>query len=47
VFRCFGDTEMYATLGAAATQADEISFAQRALVGKIRANSPKYLGAIL
>lgn len=47
VFRCFGDTEMYATLASAATQADEISFAQRALVGKIRANSPKYLGAII
>lgn len=47
VFRCFGDTEVYETLGAASTQADEISFAQRALVGNIRANNPKYLGAIL
>lgn len=47
VFRCFGDTEMYSTLASAATQADEISFAQRALVGNIRANNPKYLGAIL
>ncbi|WP_286913146.1 hypothetical protein [Flavobacterium sp. UBA4197] len=47
VFRCFGDTKMYATLGAASSQADEISFAQRALVGNIRANNPKYLGAIL
>lgn len=47
VFRSFGDTEMFSTLGAAATQADEISFAQRALVGKIRANNPKYLGVIL
>lgn len=47
VFRCFGDVEMYETLRSAASQADEISFAQRALVGKIRANSPKYLGAIL
>ncbi|MDV6170228.1 hypothetical protein R1T16_17460 [Flavobacterium sp. DG1-102-2] len=47
VFRCFGDTEMYATLGSAASQADEISFAQRALVGKVRANNPKYLGVIL
>lgn len=46
-FRCFGDVKMYATLGAAATQADEISFAQRALVGNIRATNPKYLGAIL
>lgn len=47
VFRCFGDTEMFSTLSSAATQADEISFAQRALVGKIRANNPKYLGVIL
>lgn len=47
VFRCFGDTEVFETLGAASTQADEISFAQRALVGNIRANNPKYLGAIL
>lgn len=47
VFRCFGDTEVYETLRSAASQADELSFAQRALVGKIRANSPKYLGAIL
>lgn len=47
VFRCFGDTEMYETLRSAASQADEISFAQRALVGNIRATNPKYLGAIL
>lgn len=46
-FRCFGDTEMYETIRSAATQADEISFAQRALVGNIRATNPKYLGAIL
>jgi len=46
-FRCFGDTEMYETLRSAASQADEISFAQRALVGNIRATTPKYLGAIL
>ena len=46
-FRCFGDTEMYETLRSAASQADEISFAQRALVGNIRATNPKYLGAIL
>lgn len=46
-FRCFGDTKMYETLATAALQADEISFAQRALVGNIRATSPKYLGAIL
>lgn len=47
VFRCFGDTQMYETIRSAASQADEISFAQRALVGNIRATSPKYLGAIL
>ncbi len=46
-FRCFGDTEMYETLASAATQADELSFAQRALVGNIRATTPKYFGAIL
>ena len=46
-FRCFGDTEMYETLASAASQADEISFAQRALVGNIRATTPKYLGAII
>ncbi len=47
VFRCFGDTEMYATLRDSGVQADTLSFAQRALVGNIRANNPKYLGAIL
>lgn len=47
VFRAFGDTEMYANLRDSGTQSDTISFAQRALVGKIRANNPKYLGAIL
>jgi hypothetical protein len=47
VFRCFGDTKMYANLKDSAFQADTLSFAQRALVGKIRANNPKYLGAIL
>lgn len=46
-FRCFGDTEMYETIRSAASQADEISFAQRALVGNIRSTNPKYLGAIL
>lgn len=46
-FRCFGDTEMFETIRSAASQADEISFAQRALVGNIRASNPKYLGAIL
>ncbi len=46
-FRCFGDVEMYETIRSAASQADEISFAQRALVGNIRATTPKYLGAII
>lgn len=47
VFRCFGDVEMYDTLRDSGLQADIISFAQRGLVGKIRANNPKYLGAII
>ncbi|MCT2563955.1 hypothetical protein [Chryseobacterium herbae] len=47
VFRCFGSTDMFATLGHSGWQADLISFAQRALTGKIRANNPKYLGTIL
>ena len=47
VFRCFGDVEMYENLRDSGLQADTLSFAQRALVGKIRANSPKYLGAII
>jgi len=47
VFRCFGDVEMYATLRDSGLQADTLSFAQRALVGVIRARTPKYLGAIL
>lgn len=47
VFRCFGDTEMYANLRDSGTQSDTLSFAQRALVGQIRANSPKYSGAII
>lgn len=47
VFRCFGDVHAYATIGDSGIQADTISFAQRALVGVIRARNPKYLGAIL
>jgi hypothetical protein len=47
VFRCFGDTEMYSNLRDSGIQADTISFAQRAIVGKIRANSPKYLATII
>lgn len=47
VFRCFGDTEMYENLRDSGIQADTLSFAQRALVGKIRANSPKYLATIV
>jgi hypothetical protein len=46
-FRCFGDLEMYSTLGHAGLQADIISFGQRALTGNIRASKPKYLVAIL
>lgn len=47
VFRCFGSNDMFATLGHSGWQADLISFAQRGLTGKIRANNPKYLGTIL
>nr|DAT28910.1 MAG TPA: Major capsid protein [Caudoviricetes sp.] len=47
VFRCFGDVEMYPTLRDSGLQADTLSFAQRALVGVIRAKNSKYLGAIL
>ena len=47
VFRCFGDVEMYMNEKQARIQADLISFGQRALVGNIRATSPKYLGAII
>ncbi len=47
VFRCFGDTKMYENIKDSGLQADTLSFAQRALVGKIRANSPKYLATIV
>lgn len=47
VFRCFGDVEIYETLRDSGLQADTLSFAQRALVGKIRAANPKYLGTII
>lgn len=47
VFRSFGDVEMYATLKHSGYQADLVSFGQRALTGKIRANAPKYFGSIL
>lgn len=47
VFTCLGDTEMYENLRDSGLQADTLSFAQRALVGKIRANSPKYLATII
>jgi hypothetical protein len=46
-FRCFGDVKAFETLGAAGSQADNISYAQRALVGNIRASNPKYRGAIV
>ncbi len=47
VFRCFGDTEMYENIKDSGLQADTLSFAQRALVGKIRAASPKYLATMI
>ena len=47
VFRCFGDVNVYEKLSDAGSQADNISYAQRALVGNIRASNPKYLGAIV
>ncbi|QKX04880.1 hypothetical protein HN014_08100 [Aquimarina sp. TRL1] len=46
-FRCFGDTEAFLEEKKAKTQADLLSYAQRGLVGNIRANNPKYLGAII
>lgn len=46
-FRCFGDVKMYATLNSSEYQADTISFAQRALIGAIRAQNPKYFAAII
>lgn len=47
VFRCFGEVAMYAQENHPGLQADIVSFAQRALVGNIRAAAPKYLGAII
>lgn len=47
VFRCFGDLEMYVNFRDSGLQADTISFAQRSLVGNIRANNPKYLATIV
>lgn len=47
VFRCTGTVEIYPTLKHSGWQADLFSMGQRALNGKIRANSPKYFGAIL
>lgn len=46
VFRCFGSTEMYENMRDSGIQADTLSFAQRVLVGKIRAANPKYLATI-
>lgn len=46
-FRSFGTTEMYSIIKDSGFQADTLSFAQRALVGNIRANSPKYFAAII
>lgn len=47
VFRCFGDVKMFEEMAKAQLQADLISFAQRALVGNIRAASPKYLASFI
>jgi hypothetical protein len=47
VFRCTGDVNIYPTLSHAGWQADLFSMGQRALNGKIRAQGPKYFGAIL
>lgn len=47
VFRCTGDVEIYPTIKHSGWQADLFSMGQRALNGKIRANAPKYFGAIL
>jgi len=47
VFRAKGSLEMYANLRDSGVQADTISFAQRSLVGTIRANNPKYFGTIV
>ena len=47
VFRCFGTVEAFPEMKKAEIQADLISFAQRSLVGNIRANSPKFLGTII
>lgn len=47
VFRCTGDVEIYSKIADSGWQADLFSMAQRALNGKIRANSPKYFGAVL
>jgi hypothetical protein len=47
VFRSFGDVDMYANIKDSGIQADTLSFAQRALLGKIRAANPKYAGALI
>lgn len=47
VFRAMGSVEMYANLRDSAFQADTLSFAQRALIGAMRASNPKYFGAIV
>ncbi|WP_034752738.1 hypothetical protein [Chryseobacterium daeguense] len=46
-FRCLGDVDMYATLKDSGLQADTVSFAQRALIGAMRANNPKYFAGII
>lgn len=46
-FRAMGSVEAYANIADPGLQADTLSFAQRALIGAMRANSPKYFGAIV
>lgn len=46
-FRSFGTTEMYSNIKDSGLQADTLSFAQRALVGNIRANAPKFFAGII
>lgn len=46
-FRALGSVKMYANLNDSGYQADTLSFAQRALIGAMRANSPKYFGGII
>lgn len=46
VFRSMGSVQVYPTYKHSGQQADLVSFAQRALLGNIRASAPKYRGVI-